>query len=100
MNLAPPTATKGLGKGTTKGLAGGASRRTGQQGYTQTRNRRTAGMTTTSGKTAKDSEEWQMHPDGVKIYVKPKALMTKHVSATQEESHIAEADTGSQQATS
>ena len=56
-------------------------------------------MTTTSGKTAADSSEWVMH-EGVKILVKPKALMTKHVRAEAEESHIAEADAGSQQATS
>lgn len=71
--------TKGLGATGTKRLAGGPSRATGGRGgFSQTRNRRTAGMTTTSGQTKADSSEYVMH-EGVRIYVKPKELMTKHV---------------------
>jgi len=80
-NLEAPKNTKGLGTGATKRLAGGPSRATGGRGgYSQTRNRRTAGMTTTSGQTKADSSEYVMH-EGVRILVKPKELMTKHASA-------------------
>jgi len=37
-------------------------------------------MTNTSGKTGNDNSEYVVH-EGQRIYVKPKALMTKHVSA-------------------
>lgn len=60
MSLAPPSTTKGLG-GKTRQLAGGASRRTG--GYSQTRTRKTGGMTTTSGKTAADAHDY-IYVDG------------------------------------
>ena len=87
--------TKGLGAGGTKRLGGGPSRATGGRGgYSQTRNRRTGGMTTTSAGTKAESNDWLTLENGTRINIKPKELMTKHSKEekVQEESEKLELD--------
>ena len=67
-NLAPPTQTKTLAGGTT------AAKMTGTRGYT-TKNRNTAGVTTTGTRGPEDLGIVII--DGKKVDVKPQPLMLK-----------------------
>ena len=67
-NLAPPTQTKRLAGGTT------AAKMTGTRGYT-TKNRNTAGVTTTGTRGPEDLGIVII--DGKKVDVKPQPLMLK-----------------------